>query len=65
MIKKTMNAPALHLTFTDINECTNGQAKCAQVCTNTDGGFRCSCNEFYMLGDDKKTCLREYQKWVC
>ena len=53
------------VTVIDIDECANGQAKCAQLCTNTDGGFRCSCNEFYMLGDDKKTCLREYQKWVC
>ena len=34
---------------TDINECTNGSAKCADktLCTNTNGGFSCGCKPGY------------------
>jgi EGF domain len=32
--------------FLDIDECTSGNATCSQFanCTNTEGGYNCSCN---------------------
>ena len=32
----------------DINECENSQDNlCAQMCTNTEGSYNCSCREGY------------------
>ncbi|XP_071094759.1 uncharacterized protein [Haliotis cracherodii] len=31
----------------NINECTEGTSGCAQLCSDKDGGFTCSCNEGY------------------
>ena len=41
---------------TDIDECANGNGGCAQTCTNTDGGFACSCNAGYILNADNQSC---------
>ena len=35
------------LPLTDINECAIGNGGCEQVCTNTPGGYTCSCNAGY------------------
>ncbi len=37
--------------FSDIDECFLDATLCEQVCTNTDGGFVCSCMEGYQLLD--------------
>ena len=29
---------------------------CQQVCVNTDGGFRCECDQGYQVNDDGITC---------
>ena len=42
----------------DINECltrTNNSG-CAQICNNTAGFYRCSCNHGYELTSDNHTC---------
>ena len=42
---------------TDIDECATNNGGCAQVCTNTDGGFTCSCNPGYAINnDDNSMC---------
>ena len=29
----------------DINECNSSPSPCAEVCTNNDGSYTCSCND--------------------
>ena len=44
-------------TFTvDIDECRENTDGCSQICTNTIGSYRCSCNSGYRLGTDGHTC---------
>ncbi len=43
----------------DINECNTNNGGCAQVCTNTDGSFMCSCNTGFLLAGDLATCNGE------
>ena len=49
--------------FLDINVC-DLYAPCHQNCTNTDGGFTCSCDEGYSLAVDKVNCERMYSHCV-
>ena len=44
----------------DLDECQLDLDDCAQVCTNTDGSFICSCEEGFTLDNDGKTCNGEY-----
>ena len=37
---------------TDINECDENNGNCSHTCTNTSGGFVCSCDDGYVLNDD-------------
>lgn len=53
--------PMLHThTHTDINECLlrNGHGPCQDVCTNTWGGYNCSCSGLpgTRLADDRHSC---------
>lgn len=42
----------------DIDECSNGQAGCNQLCTNTVPGFTCRCTgKGFTLQVDEKTCI--------
>ena len=41
----------------DIDECYEKLAGCSQICTNTAGGFNCSCNSGFYLGWDKRICI--------
>ena len=43
-------------TVSDIDECTEGIDDCAQVCTDTDLGYTCSCNSGYRLASDRRGC---------
>lgn len=33
----------------DVDECKTGAAQCQQTCTNTLGGYECSCREGFQL----------------
>lgn len=54
--------PLKLLTFLfplDIDECTAMTDNCdtsVGVCTNTQGGYTCSCASGYMLAADERTC---------
>ena len=48
----------------DINECATNDGGCAQVCTNSDASFMCSCNSGFMLSDDGFSCNGEIEM-VC
>ncbi|KAK3709547.1 hypothetical protein RRG08_019384 [Elysia crispata] len=41
---------------TNIDECSNFQSRCSQVCTDRPGGYTCSCREGYTLNIDGFTC---------
>jgi cysteine-rich repeat protein len=41
---------------TDIDECATDNGGCAQTCTNTIGGFACSCGAGYVLDANGRTC---------
>ena len=46
------------LSFLDVDECVQGSHDCFQSlasCSNTDGSFKCSCNDGY-TGDGKTYC---------
>ena len=43
-------------SFPDIDECATNTSRCSQKCNNTDGSFRCDCDEGYELSDDQRTC---------
>ena len=47
----------MNIPSTDVDECSEGTDICNQVCTNTIGSYKCSCNVGYELGLDKKTCV--------
>ena len=40
----------------DIDECTERIDGCAQICTDTDGSYTCSCNSGYQLGNNNHDC---------
>ena len=46
----------VHTLIADIDECSEGTARCQHICTNYDGGFNCSCYSGYAINDDLKTC---------
>ena len=39
----------VNLHTADVDECAEGTSGCSQECTNTIGGFVCSCVEGYEL----------------
>ena len=41
--------------WTDVNECLTTN-DCQQQCTNTEGGYNCSCSQGFTLNSDNKTC---------
>lgn len=42
----------------DNDECQDGSKNnCEQLCLNTKGGFRCACNQGYLLQKDGKSCI--------
>ncbi|TRY60690.1 hypothetical protein DNTS_004325, partial [Danionella cerebrum] len=44
-------------TTQDVDECTELDSKCAHLCNNYIGGYRCFCAPGYILAPDKHTCL--------
>ena len=49
---------SLNFTFVhaDIDECSEGIDGCAQICTDMDGNYTCSCDPGYRLGNDDHGC---------
>ena len=46
----------------DINECSSNNGGCSDQCTNTDGGFYCSCSApNFQLSPDGRTCTGKNQ----
>jgi hypothetical protein len=43
-------------TCADIDECATMNGGCAQTCTNSVGGFACSCGSGYTLNADGRSC---------
>ena len=58
-VKHQFTSPIHHLSdllyCLDINEC--GTGVCPQYCTNSEGGFQCSCYDGYQLSTDKISCV--------
>ena len=46
----------LHCLFLDIDQCTNNNGGCQQICTNLLPGYACSCYSGFVLTDDGITC---------
>ena len=46
-----------NLSNTDLNECSTDNAGCSDTCTNTDGGFVCSCPTGYVVAADFRNCM--------
>ena len=44
------------LSCDDINECATENGQCDQTCTNTVGGYECTCGEGYLLNGDGRAC---------
>ena len=54
-----LTATLLLIIFIDINECAENRDSCAQICTDTDGGYSCSCEAGYDLASDRRGCNGE------
>ena len=54
------NSPCLvqhnNFVLSDINECSNTNGGCSDICTNMIGSFSCSCHKGYALDNDGFTC---------
>ena len=44
----------------DVNECSESNGGCGQICMNTNGSFDCSCNLGYKLNSDRFSCDGKY-----
>ena len=44
------------LLFQDVDECTNNNGRCEQVCNNTIGSFLCDCVTGYRLDGNGLNC---------
>ena len=51
--------------YSDINECVQSLAGCNQNCTNTAGGYFCTCMNGYELQSDNVTCTGNVYNWFC
>lgn len=49
----------------DVDECAENRDRCRNgLCTNTQGGYFCTCNEGYELTPDKSTCVGKYMYFI-
>ena len=44
------------VSLIDLNECLNNNGGCAQICTNIDGSYQCSCRNGFTLNTDGFNC---------
>lgn len=47
----------------DIDECKEGTDECEDVCTNTPGGYDCSCPKSRLKSDGKSCEPRKLKRW--
>ncbi|XP_020628103.1 tolloid-like protein 1 [Orbicella faveolata] len=53
----TINKPGFYLNFfSETDECRNNNGGCAQICEDTVGGHRCSCQPGYELKSNNRDC---------
>ena len=45
----------------DIDECAENRDNCDQLCTNTQGGYTCSCRSGYSLASNGQDCNGQYK----
>ncbi|XP_073696992.1 epidermal growth factor-like protein 7 [Garra rufa] len=43
---------------TDVDECKEGHHRCSQKCVNTEGSYRCVCQDGFSLAENEITCSR-------
>ena len=55
-ISTTARVYILLMACIDLDECAEGVSGCAQNCTDTDGGYNCSCYDGYLLENDDHSC---------
>ena len=46
----------IHLSYIDIDECTDDNGGCQHICNNTGGSYYCSCNPGYSVNLDQQNC---------
>ena len=46
----------------DIDECTEPDHGCSQLCNNTKGSYNCFCLKGFFLRNDNKTCVGKFVK---
>ena len=51
-----MSKDDVYPIFIDINECIEDIDDCAQICTDTDGSYSCSCGPGFRLASDDYQC---------
>lgn len=55
-------------SFLDVDECDTGTYECSQKCTNTEGGYKCSCDDqYYSLASPQSnhSCIRSNDSGLC
>lgn len=45
----------------DVDECSRRQSGCSQICINTKGSYKCSCEKGYALAQDGKSCIGNFR----
>ena len=40
----------------DVNECTDNNGDCEQICVNNEGSYSCSCKNGYSLNSNGRNC---------
>ena len=48
----------------DIDECSQGNGGCSQVCLNRPGNFSCECLTGYTLAANARDCIGKYSKLI-
>ena len=50
----------------DIDECSAASPYCDQVCVNTVGGYKCTCNDGFLLNTTtRNSCYGKYLYLKC
>lgn len=49
---------------TDVDECSEGNGGCQQICVNMMGSYECRCREGFLLSDNQHTCIQRPKGWL-
>lgn len=50
---------------TDVDECSEGNGGCQQICVNMMGSYECRCREGFLLSDNQHTCIQRPKGGSC